>query len=223
MTTGSRNIAIAAVLLVAAAALGYWTYGTYQQRDLGKEVMKLAEATGRHMDEALSTDPSQPSEESVQSLDGFAAAADRNLEALKRVDAARSRALADAADDFLLTSREILRRQAAAAKARRRFNDNAQALRDHLRADNRTGAWVKEAVDRKDRLEKNYRDYQIAAEALDKLLASYPASLSKLASLSRQPAPVAQKLVAEAQQRATAALQQATGEIERFRQAAARR
>jgi len=218
MTTGFRTLLIAAVALVVAAVLGYWAYGTHKKNGVGKEAMALAQETGRHLQEALSTDPGRPSTETVQAITEYAAAASRNLETLKRLDAAGNQALVDAVDDYLLTSREILGRQAAAYRFRRQLLAGTQALRDHMRADNRTGAWVGEAVQGKERVEKDYRDYASAAEALDKLLESFPASLAKLASRSGTAPLVDDKLVAEARKRSNTALQQATDEVEKIRQ-----
>jgi len=218
MTTGSRTPLIAVAALVVAAVLGYWAYGTHRKSDVDKTAMALAQETGRHLQEALSTEPGRASTETEQAIADYAAAAGRNLEALKRLDAAGNQALVDALDDTLLTSREILARQAAAYRFRRQFLASSQALRDHMRADNRTGAWVREAVQAKDRVEKDYRDYAGAAEALDKLLESFPASLAKLASRSGAAPLVDDKLVAEARKRSSAALQQATEEVENIRQ-----
>ena len=220
MATSSRTPLIAVVVLVVAAALGYWAYGIQKKSGTGKTAMALAQETGRHLQEALTTDPGRPSSEMVQSVGEYAAAAARNLETLKRLDAGRNRELVDAIDDFLLTSREVLGRQAASYRFRRQLNTSTQALRDHMRADNRTGGWVREAVERKERVEKDYRDYASTAEALDKLLESLPASASRLAARARVAPVVDANLVAEARKRTSAALQQATGEMEKIRQMA---
>ena len=223
MTTGSKNLLIAAVALVAAAALGFWAYGTHRKSETGKAGMALAQETGRHLQEALSTEASRPSSETVQAIGEYATAASRNLEALKRLDAAGTQALVDALDDYLLTSREILGRQAASYRFRRQLNASTQALRDHMRADNRTGAWVREAVERKERVEKDYRDYRGATEALDKLLESLPASVARLAARSGGAPLIEDKLVAEARKRSSATLKQATDEVEKIRRFAVRR
>ena len=223
MTTGSRTLLIAAAAFVVAAALGYWAFGTHKKGEAGKAVMALAQETGRHLQEALSTEPGRPSTEIVQAIGEYAAAASRNLEALKRLDAAGNQALVDAVDDYLLTSREIFGRQAASYRFRRQLLASTQALRDHMRADNRTGAWVREAVQAKERVEKDYRDYQSATEALNKLLESFPASVAKVASRSRTAPLVDDKLIADARKRSGAALQQATEDVEKIRQFTVRR
>lgn len=216
----SRRYLIAAVLLIAAVALGYWAYGAKRKSDVGNTAVALAQQTARHLQEAFDSDPARPASETIQAIGEYAAAAGRNLEALKRLDAAGNRPLVDALDDYLLTSREILTRQASSQRFRRQLSSSTQSLLDHMRMDNRSGAWVREAVDHKERVEKNYRDYQSAAEALDKLLASFPASVAKVATLSRAAPLVDAKLVEEARARSNAALKQATGEVEKIRQIA---
>ena len=218
--TGSRTYLIAAVALIAAIALGYWAYGAKKKSDVGNTAVALAQETARHLQEAFTADPARPSSETVQAVGEYAAAAGRNLEALKRLDASGNRPLVDALDDFLLTSREILTRQAASLRFRRQLSSSTQALLDHMRRDNRTGAWVREAVEHKEHVEKDYRDYQNAAEALDKLLGSFPASIAKVTARSRAAPLVDAQLVEEARKHSSAALKQATGEIEKIRQLA---
>ena len=220
MTQGFRTPVIAAVALVVAVALGYWAYGTYRKSEAGREGSALAQDTARRLREALAVDPGRPSTETVQAMDEHAAAASRNLDALRRGNAAGKPELMDALDDFVLTGREILVRQAAGFRFRQQFLASSQALREHMRADNRTGAWVREAVQRKERVEKDYRDYAGAAEAFDKLLESFPTSVARLASRSKAAPLVDEKLVAESRKRSGAAFKQATDEVERIRRIA---
>lgn len=220
MATASRTPLYAVIALAVAAVLGYWVYGIQKKSETGKTAMALVQETGRQLQEALTADPGRPSSEMVQSVGDYAATATRNLEALRRLGGGGNRELLDALDDFLLTSREVLVRQAASFRYRRQLNASTQALRDHMRADNRTGAWVREAVQHKERVEKDYRDYASTTEALDKLLESLPASAAKVAARSRAVPLVNADLVAEARKRTSAALQQATGEMEKIRQLA---
>ena len=218
--TGSRTYVIVAVALVVAVALGYWAYGAKKKSDVGNRAIALAQETARHLQEALAADPARPSSETVKTLGEFSAAASRNLEALRRLTGSASQPLVDALDDFLLTSREILVRQAASQRFRRQFSASAQSLRDHMRADNRTASWVREAVQEKEQVEKTFRDYQNATEALDKLLASFPATIAKVAARLRGAPLVEAKLVEDARTRSNAALKQATDEVEKIRQIA---
>lgn len=218
MAASSRTPVIAVIALIVAAALGYWAYGLQKKSEAGKLGGALAQETARHLQDALALEPGRPTSETVQAVGDYAAAAGRNLEALKRLDASGARELVDALDDFLLTSREILGRQAASLRYRRQFDASAQALRAHMRADNRTGTWVREAVQHKEQVDKDYRDYASATEALEKLLGSLPASVSRLAARSRAAPLVSEDLIAEARSRTSAAFKQATGEMETIRQ-----
>ncbi|MGH8649527.1 MAG: hypothetical protein ACREUP_09505, partial [Burkholderiales bacterium] len=218
MSKDLRSVLIAAVALMVAVALGYWTYGTYRKSAAGKEGIALAQDTARRLQEALGVEAGRPSTATVQAMDEHAAAASRNLDALRRGSAAGKPELTDALDDFVLTGREILVRHAASFRFRQQFLASSQALREHMRADNRTGAWVREAVQRKERVEKDYRDYASAAEAFDKLLDSFPAAVARLASRSKAAPLVDEKLVVEARKRSRAAFKQATDEVERIRQ-----
>jgi hypothetical protein len=218
MAIPSRTPLIAVVALVVAAALGYWAYGFQKKSEAGKVGMALAQETARHLQDALALEPARPTSETVQAVSDYAAAAGRNLEALKRLDASGARELVDALEDFLLTSREILGRQAASLRFRRQFDASAQALRGHMRADNRTGTWVREAVQYKEQVEKDYRDYAAATEALEKLLESLSASVARLAARSRAAPLIDANLIAEARKRTSAAFKQATGEVETIRQ-----
>ncbi len=219
MTQGFRNL-VTAVLVLAVAAVGYLAYGTYRKSEAGNEGIALAGDTARRLQEALGADPGRASAETVQAMGEHAAAASRNLDAMRRRNAAGKPELMDALDDFVLTGREILVRQDASHRFRRQFLASSQALRQHMRADNRTGAWVREAVQRKERVEKDYRDYAGAAEALDKLLESFPASVARLASRLKAAPLVDDKFIAEARKRSNAALKQATDEMERIRRIA---
>lgn len=213
----SRTYLVAVVALVVAVALGYWAYGAKKKSDAGNTAVALARETARHLQESLAADPGRLSSETAQAVGEYAAAASRNLETLRRLDGSGNQPLVDAVDDFLLTGREILGRQTASYRFRTQLSASMQALRNHMRADNRTGAWVREAVRHKERVEKDYRDYQNAAEALDKLLQSFPASVAKVAALVRAAPLVDTRLVEEARKRSNAALKQATAEIERIR------
>jgi hypothetical protein len=220
MTKNVRTVPIAAVALLVAVGVGYFAYGTYRKSAAGNEGIALAQDTARRLQEALGADPGRLTTESVQATGEHAAAASRNLDALRRGNAAGKPELMDALDDFVFTGREILVRQAASFRFRQQFLASSQALRDHMRADNRTGAWVREAVQRKERVEKDYRDCASAVEALDKLLESFPPSVARLASSSKAAPLVDERLVAEARKRSNAAFKQATDEMEKIRRIA---
>lgn len=196
--------------LVVAAGLG-WMLKRHVDRSA---IVALVQDTGARLHEALALEAGPPAAESTQKLDGHAAAAEKNRTALKRLDAAGRQALMDAADDYLLTGQEILRRQAAAHRTRLLLAESLKVLRGHFRADRGAGSWVKEAVRLREQVEKHYGDYSIAAETFDKLLESLPASQAKVAPLVSD-LPVAEgNLIEDARKRSQEALKRATSEVE---------
>lgn len=179
MQSRTRIIAIGLVVAVVGAAIGWWGYGAHQKRELRKTIVGLVADSASRMREALATPADSP--ETTRRDEGHAAAAERNLAQLKSLAAAREQLLADAADDYLLTSREILKRVVESRRYRQMLTESLQALTEHMRADNRTGAWVQEAVKARERVNKDHRGYAAAAAALDKLLLSFPDSQKRIA------------------------------------------
>lgn len=219
-----RTLVIVAVALVAAAVLGYWGYGAYQKRELHGAIGAALKNTGGQLREALAieTGPAPADRLKVaEKLDEFATAADKSIEQLKRLPVARDLALADNADGHLVTAREIFRRQAAANRALALHAESLAALRDHMRVDNRSSAWVQQAVRAKERVEKDYRDYRIAVDTCDKLLGELPASQKRIASHIGAEALVENSLIGKARERAAETAAQIAAEMEKVRRLAA--
>ena len=213
----NRTIVIAGALVVVAG-LGLWTFKQHSDRSA---VVSGVKDTGTRLRETLAIEAGPASAinaETVRRLDEHVAAAERNRNALKRLDAADKQALVDAADNYLVTGQEILRRQAAAHRNRLLLADSLQALRAHFRADRGAATWVREAVRLRVPVEKHYGDYALAVETLDKLLESLPASQAKVAPLVGGLPIAEENLVADARKRSQQELRRATSEIEKIRQ-----
>ncbi len=218
----NRTIVIAAVALVVAVALIYWGYSAHQKkREANKAVVAMITDTGVRLRDALGIETAPPTTDRaifLKKLDEHAATADHNLQTSKHVGAALDQALADAADDYLLTAREILKRHAESYRYRLLLAESTQALRGHMRADNRTGAWVQEAVKAKERVNKDYRGYSFAASTLDKLLESFAASQMKIVRYVEPRVLIQETLVAEARKRVQEDSRQFAAEIEKITQ-----
>ena len=215
--TPNRTIAIAVATLVAAG-LGYWGYGALKKRDLNQTaVAALADASAR-MREAFNIEaaPVADRAQAAQKLEAHVAAMDRHLKELQSQDTARNRALADAADHYLFSVREILRKQAESQRHRLLLADSLQALREHMRADNRTSAWVQQAVKAKERVNKDYRGYARAAEALGQFIETFPASQARIAPYVGAAALIPDELTEKARQGALASAKQAAAEVEKM-------
>lgn len=176
--------AVWAVLPLIAALVLYWGYGEYQKRLLPRMVIALVQDASARMQDALrdEVDASEGDSRVAERLEQHAIAADQSLMKLRDMDIAAIEELSAAADDYLLTVREILRRRAADYRYRSQVSASVRSLRAHMRSDNRTGAWVTQAVRGKTRLEGNFRRYRMTAVALAGLLAQYPAAHARLAA-----------------------------------------
>lgn len=210
-------IAGAAVLM---AILAYWGYATYKKRELDTTIAAAVGDASQRLRSALTLTAGPPQAITMQAAEKIGLDADdvdRELQALRSAGGAPDMALVDAADSYLLTARELLKRISGSHKQRLMLADSMQALHDHLRVDTRTGAWVSEAVRGKARMDKDFRGFRIDTEMADKLLESFPESQNRIAPYVGAGALIDEKLVADARQRASAELKRASVEKESFR------
>jgi hypothetical protein len=220
--TRTAAFALAAVLL--ASALGYWGVGAYRKGQQHKAVSALVGDSSRRLESALALETeveTASNQQTVARLDEQAQEVDRHVLELHDMGDGPNPALAAAADDYLLTVRQILRQQAASHRYRLQVAGSEGALREHMRAaGRRSGSWIDEAVRTKDRMERNYFDYRVSAEALDRLLTAYPSSRKKLVAQLGSPL-LADEAVEDARRRASATLKRITTSVEQARQLAA--
>ena len=220
----TRTTAFALAALLLASALGFWGVSAYRKGQQQKAVSALVGDASRRLESALAleTEASAASnQQTVGKLDEQAQEVDRHVLELHDMGEGPNRALAAAADDYLLTVRQILRQQAASHRYRVQVAASEGALREHMgAAGRRSGAWIDEAVRRKDRMERNYFDYRVSAEALGRLLSAYPASRNKLVAQLGMPL-LADEAVDDARRRAAATLKRITATVDQARQLAA--
>jgi hypothetical protein len=218
-----RTLVIAAVALVAAAVLGYWAYSAHKKRELHGEVGAILKSTSAQLREALALEATAPAERMklAQQLDGYAVATEKSAAALKRLQVERDLALVDSADAHLVTLREIFRKRAAANRLHVLHTESLAALQDHMRADNRTGGWVQQAVRAKERAERDFRDYRLAVATYGTLLGALPDSQKRIAPYVGADALVEDALIVKARERAIETARQATEEMDRVRKLAA--
>ena len=213
--SGKRTVVIALVAVIAVVA-GWWGYGEHRKGEQRKAIVALVSDTATRMSSALTATDGGP--EAARKLEEHTAAADRNLAELKRMNTAREPAFAEAADDYLLTGREILKRLVNVQRYRQLLSESLPALQAHMRADNRTGAWVQEAVKARERVNKDYRDMNLATNTLDTLLQSFPASQKKIAPYVDRAELIDDGTVTTARTRALDAAKQAAADLEKTRQ-----
>src|SRR5256885_6169140 len=183
--SATRSTALGLAALVIASALGYWGVSAYRKSQLQTAVTALVKDSSERLQGALAVETGTASEDTAQmvvKLDDQAQEVDKHVLELRGMSASPNRALVDAAEEYMLTVRQILRNQAASHRYRIQVSASDRALRDHMRAAKRRSAsWIQEALRAKDRLEKDYFDYRLSAEALARLLESYPDARKKLA------------------------------------------
>ena len=220
----TRTAALGLAALVLALALGYWGVSAWRKGQLERTVAALVKDSSDRLAAALALETDAATANSAQTvskLDEHAQEVDQHVIELHDLGAPTDLALVAAAEDYLLTVRQILRQQAASHRYRVQVTASEEKLRDHMRAaGRRSGAWIEEAVRAKDRLEKNYFDYRVSAEALERLLASYPAVRKKMASQTRARL-LADEAVEGARKRTLDGLKRIALNVEQARQLAA--
>lgn len=206
--------------LALFVALAYWGYWSYAKSQLQRAVVELVKDSSDRLQAGFAIDAGTG--RAVAKLDDLAQEVDKHVIELNRLSASRNRPLVDAAEEYLLTIRQILRSQAASQRYRAQVAARDRALREHMRSSNRRSrAWIDEAVRMKDRLEKDYFDYRMSAEALGRLLESLPEATRKLA-LHVGRAPLADEAaVRNARKSALENSRRVADEVERARQLAA--
>jgi len=219
----ARTTALGLAALLVASALGYWGVSAYRKGQLQKAVTALVKDSSERLQAALAVETeAAPAAGMVRKLDDQAQEVDKHVIELRGMSASPNLALVDAAGEYLLTVRQILRNQAASHRYHIQVSASERALREHMRtSDRRSGTWIKEAVRAKDRMEKDYFDYRLSVDAFGRLLESYPATRSKLALQVGAGLLPEEAVVANARKRALVNSRRVAADVERARQLAA--
>ncbi len=211
--TGSILLAIAVV-----AAGGYWGWNAYQKRELRQHVVSLARDASARLRDGLHAAEGAADPAAIRAMETDAKAIEGEVETLDRMKASRDRALVYAAEEYAVDARQLLRNFAQGHRYRQRLETSVKRLSDHMRyANRRTPAWHDEALRLKGELEKDYFNYRISAEALDRELGAYPAARAKLAAEVDPSLLLDDAVVAQARARSSDAAKRAAAEVERLR------
>jgi len=216
--SGPKPIVIALVAVVVAV-IAYWGFRTYQKRAVDATVVASIQDASQRLRSALTLAAGPYKAVTLKAAEQIATDADEvdhRLQALRHAGPASDMTLVDAADGYLLTVREVLKRIADSHKRRLMLAESTQALREHMRADNHTGTWVTQAVRGKERMDDDFRGFRTNTEAVDTLLATFPESQKKVARYVGAGAFIDDKLLADVRRRATEELKRVTAEHEGF-------
>lgn len=212
---------MAAVAFLAAAALAYWGYGEYKTHATQRAALSLVKDASLRLREALTIEAGPPPADAagtVRKLDDYAMEVDAHLQTLRGMDAFPDLTLFDASDNYVLSVREFLRKQASTHQHRMLLSASTQKLLDHrLRASRRSASWIPEAVRLKERFEKDYRDYRNANDAFGVQFKLLPSSQKVIAPHVASALLIEDKLIAQARQRALETSRQTVDEAEKTR------
>jgi hypothetical protein len=219
MQNPNRNqlLVIGAVAFVALAVALGWLWGAKKTRDLESSARVSIVATTALLREALALAPDAPGAQAKIEEHGKAVA--QYLAALRREDSDRNRALAEAAELYLVDAQAMLRNQANAVQARGTSAASRRALVAHIsHAGGRGAGWIDQALALKGRTERYYFEYRTAMGAFADLLKAHRDTQDKVRA-ALPAAPLLEAAVVDgAYQRARQAEEQAAAELERIRQ-----
>ncbi|HYC47519.1 MAG TPA: hypothetical protein VED01_18750 [Burkholderiales bacterium] len=171
MSDKAKGIAVA----VAVVLLSVWVYRVYQKHMARDATLASVRDAGERLRKALSGSSDAPD------FERDAAAVDAHVTALRKRDVTAIQPLADAADDYLVTAREILRREAAMKSAAEGLAKHLDALAQHIQRDRGRGDWTQLAVRLRAEVDREAREYRIAAESYAAIVESLPTSQTRVA------------------------------------------
>ena len=176
MLKGRTHIALAAAgVALVAGLIGLASWSAYQKRAHREAVTAVIQDTTARLREAL------PGKLDLKKLEAHAAATDGALAVLQK-NPSRNPPLADGAEHYVITAREIFKRQAASIRASQEVSEGKNALQMHMgKAARRDRAWIDEAMTRKKKVEAQYFDYNLALTGLSELLWRFPEARKRIA------------------------------------------
>ena len=194
-------VGVAAALVVGG--LGYYAWSSAQKKAQQRHVAALvADSTGK-VREALTR---RATKEIVEGID-----ADQ-----KALHAPRDSLLASSAEQYIVASREIVRRRIDADRLVRQAAGSRRALEVHMRS-GRGQTWMKEALELKKRVEADHSDLAHVLKAYDDLLFDMTEMNKGLQPRIGEEALLDRKLINEARRQGQAEAANAQRELERVR------
>jgi hypothetical protein len=173
------RIGIAVLVLAIASAAGWWAYQGKQKRVLQQDVLALVKDSTARLREAMGLLPAGV--DARPKLEPGFAAVKANVEKLKASNVSLNPPLVYAADAYVTDVQALLRRQLDMAAGRDAVRADIAAINEHLKAaGSRSQEWFNRAVALKQRLDKSFFDYRLAAGGVDKSLRALIASRKEL-------------------------------------------
>jgi len=213
-----KRIGIIAVAGVLLAVFAYAGYGAYQKRELRARVVDAVAKASRQLDETLVIDVIAPPAAIAGRLEAGVARSEELLQQLRALAARRDPDLVEAADPYVASVLEVLRRQAGAVRYRARFVEDREALKEHMaRVGTRSENWAAEAIRLKKQLEQDNFDYQLTVASLGNMLAGLLDARRKIEAQLPAVALPEEAALVRARERSLAAAGTAKQELENAR------
>jgi hypothetical protein len=218
-----KRTVILAIASVFLAVLAYAGYVTYEKREHRAQLADAVAAASDRLGETLAIDVNEPPAGLAANLDAKVAQTEAAQQKIRLAATHRDSRLAAAADGYLASVLEVLRRQAGAARHRAQFIDDRKALAAHMAAaGSRTDSWGAEAIRLRKRVDDGYFSYQLAVNSLGSMLAGLAEARRNLLLLLPSAKVLAETEIVEARERSVTAAAAAKLELEQARRLAGR-
>jgi hypothetical protein len=195
----NKNNLRAAAVAIAVVILAVGTYLAYEKYTRRTHVVATLEDAARRMHatvqaHAAGMDPDE--------AEANAAAIEAHERTLRNMNTSSFPALAAAAGDYLVTAREIMRRAVNMRISKTRLAQSAEALAAHIRGDRGAGEWPRVAVQLKQPVDSNLREYRIAVESYASLMSGLAASQAQIAPFVDASLLIDERSIGQARKRA---------------------
>ena len=206
-----------ALAVALVSGLGWWGYRAVKKSELQRATLALVQDSTVLLRESLGLVAAGA--EVRSRLEGSFSDLEKNVQKVQALNASLNPPLVRAADAYVTDVQAFLRRQLDAHKSRDAVRVAMNDLSDHLRAGgDRSPAWIRRAIELKQRMEKDYFDYRFAAGGLDKSFSALRESRKAFDPLAVNATVVDELLIVEAQERMKGLTAQLDKEVEAARQ-----
>lgn len=215
-----RNLLFGLVLLALAAIAAGLVWDRHQTRLLQETTLARIDAATRALRDVAV--PAPATAELARALASGTERIEQELTALRGTAPGRIPQLAAGADGYLLTAREVLRRQTVMLQLRLKISAGIAAFRAHM-GDRNAADWTTRAVQLKNSLEQDYREFQRTVDAHATIADSLPAEREALEKLVPEDRLIAAAEITAMREAVQAAATAVAGEVSAARQLAAPR
>jgi hypothetical protein len=212
-----RNLLFGLVLLALAAIAAGLVWDRHQTRLLQETTLARIDAATRALRDVAV--PAPATAELARALASGTERIEQELTALRGTAPGRIPQLAAGADGYLLTAREVLRRQTVMLQLRLKISAGIAAFRAHM-GDRNAADWTTRAVQLKNGLEQDYREFQRTLDAHTKIVESLPEACKGLDTLVSGDRLVSAAEIKSLRETALTAATAVAGEINAVRQLA---